>query len=250
MSQPAIEIAFRIPGPWGHPKELLDRLPAGCRLTPESLSLADGTEVGFGAAPADNQFAAIFLSSCRNEPTPAEQKTVENYRVNAFLMGPGGSLESAHKMMEAAGALLHAGGAGVFIDNSTVAHGAEQWLAMTEDGSPDALSFAYVAIVRGEDTVWTMGMHTLGLRDIHMKLADMEEKDQDGEGGFDIVDIIRYLARGDKPVADNHIIADLGGPRFRVYFDDGPQQVPQGSPMHNPFGRLKLVSIRDIAAGN
>lgn len=146
--------------------------------------------------------------------------------------------------------MLKAGGAAVFIDNSTVAHGAEQWLAMTEDGSPDALSFAYVAIVRGEDTVWTMGMHTLGQRDVIMRLEDMQEKDYDGECGFDIVDVIRYLARGDKPVADNHIIADLSGPRFRVYFQDSPRDVPKVSPMFNPFGRLKLVSLRDIAAGN
>ena len=114
---------------------------------------------------------------------------------------------------------------------------------MTEDGGPDALSFAFVAIVKGKAEVWTMGMHVLGLRDVVMKREDIEA------GGFDIVEVIRYLARGDKPVADGHIIADLGGPRFRAYAQDAPADLA-GSPMHNPFGRLKLVSTRDIAESN
>ena len=50
------------------------------------------------------------------------------------------------------------------------------WLEMTEDGGPDALSFAFVAIVRGKTEVWTMGMHVLGLRDVVMKRADVETR--------------------------------------------------------------------------
>ena len=63
-------------------------------------------------------------------------------------------------------------------------------LHMTEDGGPDALSFAFVAIVGGKADVWTMGMHVLGLRDVVMKRQDIEGT------GFDIVDVIRYLSRG------------------------------------------------------
>jgi hypothetical protein len=43
---PAVAIALRIPGPWTHPRELMQRLPAGWRLTPEALVLPDTTEVG------------------------------------------------------------------------------------------------------------------------------------------------------------------------------------------------------------
>src|SRR4051812_45560702 len=113
-------------------------------------------------------------------------------------------------MMQAAAAIVTAGGAGVFIDNSALAHGGQQWLRMTDDGGPDALSFAFVAIVQGATDVWTMGMHVLGLCDIVMKRADLEE------GDFDIVEVIRYLARGDKPVGDGHVLADLDGPRFKL----------------------------------
>jgi hypothetical protein len=240
---PPVKVDLRIPGQWAHPKELIQRLPAGCRFMPESLILPDGQEVEFGATGADTQFAEIFRSSCRQPATDDEQAAVAGYKVNVLLGGPGGSMDAARTMLRAGAAIVRAGGAGVFIDNSALAHGGENWLAMTEDGGPDALSFAFVSIVRGQTEVWTMGMHVLGLRDLVMKRDDIERD------GFDIVEVIRYLARGDKPVDDGHIIADLDGPRFRCAAQPGDARLA-GSPMHNPFGRLKLVSMRDIAETN
>ena len=245
MNEPtaAVTIALRIPGKWSHPRELIERLPAGCCLTPETLILPDKVEIGFGAMAADDQFAQIFRSSCREPATTEELATVDNYTANVLLSGPGGSLPAARTMMQAGAAVVRAGGAGVFIDNSTLAHGGRHWLELTEDGSPDALSFAFVAIVHGQTEVWTMGKHVLGLRDILMKRADVEAD------GFDIIEVIRYLSRGEKPIEDGHVLADLNGPRFQAFMHDSTQ-VPPGSPMHNPFGRLKLVSVRDIAETN
>ncbi len=238
-----VTVALRIPGKWTHPRELIQRLPAGCRLTAEELTLPDRTRIGFGAMAADDQFAQIFRSSCRQPATKEELATVDDYAVNVFLSGPGGSMQAARTMMQAGAALVRAGGAGVFIDNSALAHGGQHWLEMTEDGSPDALSFAFVSIVRGKTEVRTMGMHVLGLRDVVMRRADIEVD------GFDIIEVIRYLAEGTKPVDDGHVLADLGGPRFQAFVQDSPAELA-GSPLHNPFGRLKLVSVRDIAEGN
>lgn len=237
----AIRITLRVPGKWLHPGELVERLPAECRLTPEALILPDGTKVDFDPMEADDQFAQIFRSSCRQPATDDELATVDAYTVNFCLSGPGGSLDSARTMMQAGAAIIRAGGAGVFIDNSALAHGGEQWIAMAEDGSSDALSFAFVAIISNREEVWTMGMHVLGLRDVVMKRADADK--------FDIIDVIRYLARGDKPVDNAHIIADLDGPRFQAFTEDDTE-MDAGTPMHNPFGRLKLVSMRDIAEAN
>jgi hypothetical protein len=152
-------------------------------------------------------------------------------------------MQAARKMMQAGAAVVRAGGAGVFIDNSTLAHGGRHWLEMTEDGGPDALSFAFVAIAGGKVDVWTMGMHVLGLRDVVMKRADIEAE------GLDIIEVIRYLSRGPKPIDDGHMLADLNGVRFQVRTQDSPEGMT-GSPMYNPFGRLKLVSMRDIAETN
>jgi hypothetical protein len=240
---PSITITLRIPGRWSNPGELIQGMPAGYRLTPEALILPDKTQVEFGAMPADEQFAEIFRTSCRMPATEEELATVDGYTVNLFLCGPGGSMEAARTMMQAAAALVRAGGAGVFIDNSALAHGGHNWLEMTEDGGPDALSFAFVAIVQGKADVWTMGMHVLGLRDVVMKRADLEKD------GLDIVDVIRYLSRGVKPVEEGHVLVDLNGPRFQAFTEESTL-APPGSPLHNPFGRLKLVSMRDIAETN
>jgi hypothetical protein len=242
-SHAPVEVVLRIPGTWSHPKELIESLPAGYRLTPEALLMPDGTKVEFNPTPPDDQFAEIFRSSCRQPPTDAELEKLDGYTVNVCLSGPGGSLETAQKMMEAGAAIVRAGAAGVFIDNCALAHGGEHWLQMTEDGGSDAVSFAFVGIIRGQMEVWTMGMHVLGLRDVVMQRTDVEQ------GGFDIVEVIRYLARGDKPVGDGHVIADLDGPQFQAFAAESPTETAD-SPMHNPFGRLNLVSVKDIAGRN
>jgi hypothetical protein len=242
-SEAPVEVTLRIPGKWAHPKELLDGLPAGYRLTPEALLMPEGTQVEFNPMPPDDQFAEIFRSSCRKPPTEEELTIIDSYTVNVCLSGPGGSLEAARTMMRAGAAIIRAGGAGIFIDNCALAHGGQLWLEMTDDASPDAVSFAFVGIVRGQTEVWTMGMHVLGLRDVVMQRGDVEQ------GGFDIVEVIRYLARGEHPVADGHVIADESGPCFQAFAAESPSKTA-GSPMHNPFGRLKLVSVKDIAGRN
>jgi hypothetical protein len=88
-----------------------------------------------------------------------------------------------------------------------------------------------------------MGMHVLGLRDVVMKRADADADD------FGVIEVIRYLCRGEKPVDDGHVLADLNGPRFQAFTQPSPEKLV-GSPMHNPFGRLKLISMRDIAETN
>jgi hypothetical protein len=243
MNDAEVTIALRIPGQWSNPAELVARMPREFRFTAESLVLADGTKIDFGAMDADDQFAKIFESSCRQPPTEEDLAAVKNYAVNLLLSGPGGSLQTAHKMMQGAAGLIQAGGAGVFIDNSGLAHGGQHWLEMTQDGGPDALTFAFVSIVQGQSDVRTMGMHALGFRDLVMKRGDVEVE------GFDIVDVIRYIATSEKPIDEGHIIADLSGPRFRVFTQDGDPRLA-GSPMHNPFGCLKLVSMRDLAEKN
>lgn len=236
-----VEIDMRIPGQWKHPDELVERLPQGVQLKGNSLVLPDGTEFYINAMKADDQFAEIFSTSCRNTPTPEEADAVDNYKVNILLSAPGGSLEKAHAAMRAAAAIMDAGGAGVFIDNCMLAHGATAWQAMTEDGSPDAISFALVTIMNSDSEVWTIGMHTLGLRDVLMKKSDCDE--------FDIVEVIRYCAASEKQIDHGHVLADLSGPRFQAFAQESPDD-RRGSPMHNPWGRLKLVSMKDIGNAN
>lgn len=237
-------ITFRIPGAWSHPGELLERLPEGYQLTPDALILPDGTSIDFHPRPPDGQFPGIFQSACRGPLSRTELETLSNYTVNVILNGPGGSMESALTMMQAASAIIRAGAAGVFIDNSAMAHGGKPWLQMTEDGGPEAISFAFTALLRGDQDVYTMGMHTMGFPDLLMRRSDIDEQ------GETIIEIIRYICGSNRPVGVGHVLADdQGRVRFQIVSQTDDDSDPD-SPMHNPFGRLKIVSAKDVAEGN
>jgi hypothetical protein len=237
------QITLRIPGDWSHPKELLERLPTGYRLSPETLLLPDGTAIEFIPMEPDGQFPQIFQSACRRPPSDDELAVLARYSVNVGLTGPGGSMESALAMMKAGAAIVQAGGAGVFIDNSALAHGGSDWLAMTDDGGPEAISFAFASIIRGPDEVYTMGMQTMGFPDLLMRAADVDER------GEMMIELIRYICGGGKPIGVGHVLADEQGPRFQVVANQ-PDEFEAESPMHNPLGRLKIVSAKDIAESN
>jgi hypothetical protein len=114
---------------------------------------------------------------------------------------------------------------------------------MTDDGGPDAISFAFAAIIRGPHEVYTLGMHVMGFPDLLMRSSDVDER------GETIVEIIRYICAGDRPFAVGDVLADERAARFqvvaRVSDDLGAE-----SPMHNPHGRWKIVSVREIAEDN
>lgn len=236
-------IILRIPGTWAHPGELVSRLPAGYRLTPEALFLPDGTQLDFMPMPPDGEFPKIFRSSCRRPPEADELAAVDRYSVNVGLSGPGGSFESALKMMQAGAAVVRAGGAGVFIDNSALAHGGADWVAMTEDGSADAISFAFASIVRGRQGTYTMGMHAMGLPDLSFRASDIDDE------GDTVVTILRYLCESGRSVDVGHAFADERSLRFQVV-GRTKDDFDADSPMHNPFGRLKIVSVEGLAAEN
>ena len=50
-------------------------------------------------------------------------------------------------------------------------------------------------------------------------------------------------------MGDGHLLADETGPQFTVVATKD-EKCEAGSSMHNPFGRLKLVSLKEIGESN
>ena len=132
---PPITVDLRIPGTWSHPRELLERLPAGYQLTPEALSLPSGTIVEFGAVPAESQFPGIFRTSLRRPATAEELATADNYTVNVLLSGPGGSVEAAKTMLEA-GRRFRTEGRECSTTTAGWPFGGEMWLQLPKTRPP------------------------------------------------------------------------------------------------------------------
>ncbi|MFN9717890.1 MAG: hypothetical protein ACK58L_04295 [Planctomycetota bacterium] len=218
-------------------------MPEGVQLREDRIILEDGSELGFVPMDSDDQFAGIFASSCRRPATRSELDVLRNYTVNIGLSGQGGSMESARSMMKAAAIILRAGGAGVFIDNSGLAHGASDWLELTADDSSDAVSFAYLSVIEGQQEVWTIGFHAMGRPDLSMRRADLDEDEES------IMEIIDDMLSGNAFIGDGHLFAGPDGPRFRAVAEHCDRFAPD-NPMHNPLGRLKLIRMRDIRSGN
>ncbi len=235
-----VETTLRIPGTWHDGAELMARLPEGFRINSRALVLPDGTEIEFAPLPPDDQFAKIFQSVCRQPPTAEEMRRVNGYTVNIGLIGPGGSMAAALTTMQAGAAIVRAGGVGVLIDNSALAHGGEDWIKMAEDGSSDATSFAFVNIVRGKQDVRTVGMRAMGLPDIVMQLTDTDTDDEV------IIDAVRSMCRSEKPIGDGHLLGLQAGPHRLIRATDC-DPCESMSAMHNPFGRLQLLRSSDGA---
>ena len=236
-------ITLRIPADWSHPRELVERLPDGFRLTHEELILPDATRVEFTPMPPDEQFPQIFQTSCRRPPREGELAVVGRYTVNIGLSGPGGSLDAALTMMQAGAAIVRAGGAGVFIDNSALSHGGADWIEMTDDAGSDAISYAFASVVRGRREAFTMGMSVMGFPDLTMSVPDFDGEEES------FIDMIRYICSGGAPVDVGHMFANELGIRYQVVAKLDDDFNPDG-PMHNPYGRLKIKSVDRLAESN
>jgi hypothetical protein len=242
---PKVEVPLRIPGPWLGPDEFDSRLPEGYRLHGDGkelwLKLPDGSLAELDARPADEEFPGLFLNGCKKEPTDEERDGVLNYRFNACLILPGGSLAAALDVMRHSCALLDAGGHGVWIDNSGASHGASAWRELSESAlageERGAELMAFLVTIRGDDDLYTMGMHALGGPD-----ASVSRGGDDRDDFETLMEFLYDTLRSGVPIQDGDVYGEPEEPRFRIHIDADP--LPDHSPMHNPFGRVRLERLR------
>ncbi|MEX2169252.1 MAG: hypothetical protein WD851_08070 [Pirellulales bacterium] len=232
-----IEVSLRIPGGWAEPREFVQQLPRGCRCTPEALVLTDGSEFELNVLPADEEFPRIFAGSCPKLPTESEREQIEDYKVNVCLTGRGGSIEAARQLMSAAAAVLAAGGAGVFVDNSGIAHGATDWLTLLDSAETGGVYWAFVSAVHSDDELYSVGMQILGFRDAIIPLTGHKDYDFRTLHSF-----LGYTAFSGKRVEHGEIIGDPVLPTFRACAEPH-DRVPADAPMFNPYGQWRLVPV-------
>jgi hypothetical protein len=199
--------------------------------------LADGSEFELHAVPADEEFPKIFSDSCPKLPTESERDRIDGYKINICLTGRGGSIAAAKQIMSAAAAVLTAGGAGVFVDNSGIAHGATDWITLLDSADDGGVYWAFVSTVRAKDEFYSIGMHVLGFRDAIIPSTGDKERDYRTIHSF-----LGYTAFSGVTLHDGEMVGDVVLPNFRVY-SQADDRVPSHAPMFNSFGRWKLVPL-------
>jgi hypothetical protein len=173
-------------------------------------------------------------------PAPApgcesEREQIEKYKVNICLTGRGGSIEAARQLMAAAAAVLTAGGAAVFIDNSGLAHGATDWFTLLESADNGGVYWAFVSTVRGDAELYSVGMHMLGCRDAIIPATGDDEFDYRTLHSF-----LGFTAFSGAKLRDGEVVSDTSLPTFQVHAQTD-DRFPADAPMFNPYGRWRLV---------
>jgi hypothetical protein len=233
------EIVLRIPGSWSGPENLARALPPGHRYADGRLRLPGGEEVEVVPLPPDDEFPRVFAGACRRPPSPRDRRTIEGYGVNVCLAGPGGSVEAATRMLLAGAAVVRAGGAGVFVDNSGRAHPSRDWLELAEAPDDCDAYQAFVSLFAGKTDLWSVGMHVFGLCDAVIKRGGDDEA-----ACFDLTSFLGYTLLPEVVIVDGDFAGDYEGspPRF-VLRKETTTFPPAGSPLHNPYGRWRLESL-------
>ncbi len=237
-------VVARIPGPWKQPTSLAQALPDGYRLSGGRLQLPGGRQVQFGAMAADSGFRKVFVSACRRPPLPEQRSAIDRCRAAVCLITPGGSMEAARRILEAAAAVVRAGGLGVLIDTSFIAHRRGDWLEHASHPGVDGLLRAFIRPLVSVDELWSLGMHAMGLRDIVMPRSGDHEEDC-----ITLESVLDYTLTTDLIIADGDLIGDIA-PRFRLHKEPSCRFGPD-SPLHNPHGQWRLEPfVPDGDGGN
>lgn len=121
---------------------------------------------------------------------------IDKHNTVVYLIGEGGSLEKAEAIAKAAQAIINAGGIGVKVETAGKAFTKEQWASLAA-GEPEGnlyRMFVLDSITENEtETVFSCGMHNLGLKDTIISGETLEES-------LDIISTFSYYQIVDKPV--------------------------------------------------
>ncbi len=238
LSPPTIVLC--IPGLWSSRSELIEAIVrsdsgylfAGSVLM--HLATRQCFELEFHAS--DPRMAAAFRTAGPHwRDTPA-MNAISPHTSVVYLIGPGGSKPNADAMMLASAALLEAGGLGVKVETSGIAHSPEDWKDMCANVHLFSAHRAYVLYVTGAQ-VYSCGMHNLGLRD-----AIVEHNGT--SASVELLRVFTHYLFVESPamLPGQTFSVDSDAPVYRVTDDPGAAY-DEGSLFTNPYGGWRLAPI-------
>jgi hypothetical protein len=241
-------IQLRIPGPWRSSQEVeasvRDATGGAWRIEPDGwlIHVESGARYQLSHTPHDDEIAELFRDSGRMSDEDADR--MATHPVKIHVSAPGGSVEAAMAIMEPARVLIEAGGYGVFVDNSGIAHPPDDWRKLTDSRDDGGVYWAYVSTTDGDDEMFTTGMHCLGYRD-----AEMPRPPDPQAGAFFLNNFLGYCYQSGRTVIDGDSLNDLQGPLFRAVHQPCTRY-PAGTAFHNPYGVWRLEPVMEGEEGD
>ncbi|OEZ49349.1 MULTISPECIES: DUF4261 domain-containing protein [Janthinobacterium] len=237
---PAPQLVLCIPGPWADH----DALRQAIMHSDDSYLFAGSVlmhmESGFSCTVvqehADPRMPHAFAAVGYHWRDTPSMQLIGTHRTVVYLEGQGGSRPNAEAMMLAASCLLQAGGFGVKVESSGIAHAPDAWLHFTQHLQMFSAHTALVAYVGDADNCYTCGMHNLGLHDAIITRHDCESPAQV------LHTFTHYLFSETPSIQDGQTFrAAADAPRYRVHAADG-QPYPDDDLFSNPYGIWRLTA--------
>ncbi|WP_305821015.1 DUF4261 domain-containing protein [Massilia brevitalea] len=235
----APELVLCIPGPWTSREELLESMSASDAGFVYAGHLLLEMETGFtcelvfeGADPA---VTAAFRVAGPHWAASEAMADVAGHASVVYLAGKGGTREAAESMMRAGAALVDAGGLGVKVDSTGIAHGPAYWTELCHELHLQTAHRALVVYITGQD-VYSCGMHNFGLPE-----AIVTPVDGDVQAAADLLRTFTHYLFAQAPVfEEGHTFSvSEGAPVYRVRaapaLDYGPDSL-----FNNPYGVWEL----------
>jgi DNA-binding response OmpR family regulator len=161
-------IVLCIPGPWQSQADLVQAIARGgsgylfAGQVLMNMETRQTCELEFQAQ--DDRMQAAFRAAGPHWVGTPEMQRIADHSAVVYLVADGGVAMTAEALMQAAAAVLEAGGLGVKVESSGVAHAPADWLELCAALHLFSAHRAYVLYVTGPQ-VYSCGMHNLGLRD-------------------------------------------------------------------------------------
>lgn len=234
-----------IPGRWTDIAELGKRIihDSGGYLFVGRLLIHLETKTTFELQfeDADPRMASAFAAAGRHwAGTPAMDEIASHTSV-VYLIGKCGSQAGAEALMLAGGGLLKAGGLGVKVESSGIAHSPDAWRGFAAECHLFKAHSAFVVYVTGNQ-VYSCGMHHFGLPDAMVEGGDASEN-------AELLRIFTFYLFTEQPTihVGQTFSTAADAPVFRIVAGVGADY-GSDSLFHNPYGTWQLAPLGIQAA--
>lgn len=233
------QIIIGVPGMWKDHKDVVLSIAQANEATSDPTYLAAGQVFAdlktkdafeFEIYEHDPHMPTAFEVAGQGRFEPDQLKAIADHNLTVYLVCNEPSLQTARAMLGAGEHLLKAGGLGVKVETSGLAHTTDRWRYYAENRTLLSVYDALVTLVGGDEYNYTSGMHAFGLPDVSLTV------DVPIEDAPSILNAFNQWHLLEQPtLIDGALFAtELDGPCFRVtlceygYADDDLTNNPHG----------------------